>query len=109
MVIDGQWTLLDMAQSDVDFGIGVLPKYEVPKTTQLGGASVVFSTTKYTEEAVELYMFHNDPANVELYKNGLWMPMEKKYYTDQEAIDSWTKNDVHPPEYRTAVVDYTLE
>ena len=109
MVLDGQWMLLDMAQSDVDFGIGVLPSYHEPNTTQLGGASVVFSGTKHLEEAVELYVFHNDPANVELYKNGLWMPMEKKYYTEQEAIDSWIKNDVHPPEFRTAVVDYTLD
>jgi multiple sugar transport system substrate-binding protein len=109
MVVDGQWTLLDMAQSKVDFGIGVLPKYNDPASTQLGGASVVFSGTKHLEEAIELYMFHNDPQYVDLFKNGLWMPMEQKYYTDQAAIDSWTKNDVHPPEYRTAVVDYTLK
>jgi multiple sugar transport system substrate-binding protein len=97
-----------MARSDVDFGMGVLPKYQEPATTQLGGASVIFSASKHMKEAVELYLFHNDPENVDLYKNGLWMPLEKKYYTDPEAIDSWTNNDVHPPEFRTAVVDYTL-
>ncbi|SDR74910.1 ABC transporter substrate-binding protein [Actinopolymorpha singaporensis] len=108
MAVDGQWVLLDMAQSKVDFGIGVLPRYGEPATTQLGGASVVFSGSKYPEEAVELFMFHNDPRYVDLFKNGLWMPLEKKYYTDPRAIDSWIKNDSHPPEYRTAVVDYTL-
>ena len=55
------------------------------------------------EEAVELYLFHNDPTKVDLFSSGLWMPLEKKYYTDQADIDFWTKNDVHPPEYRTAV------
>jgi multiple sugar transport system substrate-binding protein len=53
-------------------------------------------------------MFHNDPQYVDLFKDGLWMPLEKKYYTEPEAIDSWVDNDVHPPEYETAVVDYTL-
>ncbi|WP_157180841.1 ABC transporter substrate-binding protein [Actinopolymorpha alba] len=108
MAIDGQWMLLDMSQSKIDFGIGVLPSYQEPSTTQLGGASVVFSGSKHPEEAVELFLFHNDPKYVELFKNGLWMPLEMKYYTDPAAVDSWIKNDVHPPEYKTAVVDYTV-
>ncbi|MEQ7011362.1 sugar ABC transporter substrate-binding protein [Actinopolymorpha sp. B17G11] len=108
MVFDGQWILLDMAQSDVDFGIGVLPSYQEPKTTSMGSPSVIFTSTKHLDEAVELYLFHNDPENVDLYKNGLWMPLERKYYTDPDAIASWIDNDVHPPEYKTAVVDYTL-
>ena len=108
MVVDGQWILLDMAQSDVDFGIGVLPSYGDPSTTQLGGASVIFSSTEHLEEALELFMFHNDPEHVDLFEKGLWMPLERKYYTDPEAIASWIDNDVHPPEYKTAVVDYTL-
>ncbi|HZC25896.1 MAG TPA: extracellular solute-binding protein [Actinopolymorphaceae bacterium] len=109
MVIDGQWILLDMAQSHLDFGIGVLPSYHQPSTTAVGGASVVFSSTKHLDDALDLYMFHNDPKYVELFKNGLWMPMEKKYYLDPRSVDSWTKNDVHPPEYDTAVVDYTVK
>ncbi|MGH3489041.1 MAG: ABC transporter substrate-binding protein [Actinopolymorphaceae bacterium] len=108
MVVDGQWILLDMSQSDLDYGIGVLPKFDEPVTTQLSGASAVFSATKHPEEAVKLFAFHNDPRYVDLNKNGLWMPIEKKYYTDPKAIDSWVKNDVHPPEFRQAVVDYTL-
>jgi multiple sugar transport system substrate-binding protein len=108
MAIDGQWILLDMAESKVPFGIGVLPSYQEPSTVQLGGASVVFTGSKHPEEAIELFMFHNDPQYVDLFKDGLWMPLEKKYYTEPEAIDSWVDNDVHPPEYETAVVDYTL-
>ncbi|MEQ4209212.1 sugar ABC transporter substrate-binding protein [Actinopolymorpha sp. B9G3] len=108
MAIDGQWILLDMAQSKLDFGIGVLPSYQEPTTIQLGGASVVFTGSKHPEEAIELYLFHNDPQYVDLFTDGLWMPLEKKYYTEPEAIDSWIDNDVHPPEYKSAVVDYTL-
>lgn len=110
MVVDGHWALLDMNESKVDYGIGVLPKYGEPFTTsQVAGASSVFSGTKHVEEAVELFAFHIDPQYVDLYKLGLWMPQEKKYYEDQPAIDSWTKTDGHPPEFRTAVVDYARD
>ncbi|MEU0483021.1 extracellular solute-binding protein [Streptosporangium sp. NPDC006013] len=110
MVVDGHWSLLDMVDSKVDFGIGVLPKYQEPLTaTHVAGASAVFAGGENVEKAVELFVFHNDPSYVDLFKQGLWMPQERKYYEDQAAIDSWIKNEVHPPEFRTAVVDYALK
>lgn len=110
MVVDGHWSLLDMNESKVDYGIGVLPKYGEPFTaSQVAGASAVFAGTKHVEEAVELFAFHIDPRYVDLYQQGLWMPQEKKYYEDQAAIDSWTKNAAHPQEFRTAVVDYARD
>ncbi|GAB3408048.1 ABC transporter substrate-binding protein [Flindersiella endophytica] len=109
MVVDGQWTLLDLSEGDLEFGIGVLPSHGTPMTTTMGGATAIFASTKHEQEAVELYLFHDDPRQVDLFANGLWMPLSTKYYTDQAAIDSWTKNDAHPPEFRTAVVDYTLK
>jgi len=110
MVVDGHWSLLDMNESKVDYGIGVLPKYDAPFTTsQVAGASAVFAGGKHVEEAIELFAFHIDPRYVDLYKQGLWMPQERKYYEDPASIDSWTKNDSHPPEFRTAVVDYARE
>ncbi|MBB5782396.1 extracellular solute-binding protein [Nonomuraea jabiensis] len=110
MVVDGHWSLLDMNESKVDYGIGVLPKYQEPFTSsQVAGASAVFAGSKHEQEAVELFAFHNDPRYVDLFAKGLWMPQEKKYYEDQAAIDSWTKNELHPPEFRTAVVDYARD
>lgn len=110
MVVDGHWALLDMNESKVDYGIGVLPTYKEPFTTsQVAGASSVFAGGKHVEEAVELFAFHIDPRYVDLYRQGLWMPQERTYYEDQAAIDSWTKNDGHPPEFRTAVVDYARD
>ncbi|SDS41355.1 extracellular solute-binding protein [Microlunatus soli] len=108
MVADGQWTLLDLAQSDLDYGVGVLPKYDKPVTIGQGGATSVFADTQDKDLAMELYMYHNDPAQVDLFSDGLWMPLDKKYYTEDKDIDLWTKNDVHPAEYRTAAVDYTV-
>ncbi|NUW44140.1 ABC transporter substrate-binding protein [Nonomuraea rhodomycinica] len=108
MVVDGHWSLLDMNQSKVNYGIGVLPKYGEPfTTTQVAGASAVFAGSKHVEEAVELFAFHNDPRYVDLFQQGLWMPQEKRYYEDQASVDAWTRNAAHPPEFRTAVVDYT--
>ncbi|GAA2992073.1 hypothetical protein GCM10017559_10290 [Streptosporangium longisporum] len=69
----------------------------------------MFAGTKHVEEAVELFAFHIDPRHVDLYARGLWMPQERRYYEDQAAIDSWTRNDSHPPEFRTAVVDYARD
>jgi multiple sugar transport system substrate-binding protein len=107
MIVDGHWSLLDMNESKVDYGIGVLPRYDTPFTTsQVAGASAVFAGSRNVEKAIELFAFHIDPRYVDLYQQGLWMPQERKYYEDQAAIDSWTKNDAHPPEFRTAVVDY---
>lgn len=109
MVIDGQWSLLDMASSKVDFGMGVLPKFKTPKTAILGAGTVIFASTKNKEAALKFYLFHNDPSKVDLFKQGLWMPLQKKYYTNASLIDSWTKNEVHPPEFRTAVIDYVMQ
>ena len=109
MVIDGQWVLLDMAQSeDLDYGIGVLPAYQEPVTMAQGGASVISARSKHPREALELYLFHTDPRHVDLFASGLWMPLDRKYYTEPDLIDLWVDNDAHPPEYRTAVVDYAL-
>ena len=109
MAVDGQWILLDMAQSDLDYGIGVLPSYQEPTTMRTGSARVISAATKHPEEALELYLFALNPEYSDLFAKGLWMPVEKRYYTEQKAIDSWTKNDAHPPEYRTAAVDYLID
>lgn len=108
MAIDGQWALLDISKSEFDYGIGVLPSYGTPMTASMGGAIGISAETEHVEEALELYVHQSDPTVVGLFGEGLWMPVEEKYYTDEELIATWTDNDVHPQEYRTAVVDYTM-
>jgi len=109
MAIDGQWALLDFASTKMNFGMGVLPKFKEPKTIILGAPTVIFSSTKHPEEAMEFYVYHNNPEQVDLFKQGLWMPLEEKYYTEQDAIDSWINNEAHPAEYKEAVIDYTVK
>ncbi|SEC75191.1 sugar ABC transporter substrate-binding protein [Paenibacillus sp. GP183] len=109
MAIDGQWSLLDFASTKMNFGMGVLPKFKTAKTMLLGAPTVIFANTKHQKEAMEFYLYHNDPEQVDLYAKGLWMPLEMKYYDQQEYIDKWTKNDVHPTEFKDAIIDYTLK
>ncbi|MDQ8736347.1 sugar ABC transporter substrate-binding protein [Paenibacillus sp. LHD-38] len=108
MAIDGQWALLDFAASKMNVGMGVLPKFKEPKTIVLGAPTVVFANTKHPNEALEFYIYHNNPEQVDLFSRGLWMPLEEAYYNEPAKIDSWIKNDAHPAEYKEAVIDYTL-
>lgn len=115
MTIDGQWALQVLGQAKIDqnlnYGIGVLPKFKVPATTNSGTGIVVFSTTKYPEEAKLFAEFINNPENsLDFIQTGLWMPNQKNWYTDQALIDVWTGNNnaYHPEEYKTAIIDYAL-
>ncbi|MFS0615199.1 ABC transporter substrate-binding protein [Lederbergia ruris] len=108
MAIDGQWALLDIAASGIDLGTAVLPYFKEPTTIFLAGASVIFSSTEYPEEALEFYLYHNDPEQVDLFEKGLWMPIQEEYYTDEEKIASWTDNDVHSEDYKEAAIDYLV-
>jgi multiple sugar transport system substrate-binding protein len=109
IAVDGQWALLDVAATGMNFGMGVLPKLQEPRTILSCASTVISADTPNVEAAVEFYVSHTDPAlNITPFANGLWMPLERKYYTDPALIDSWTANDAHPPEFRTAVIDYTL-
>ena len=109
MSVSGQWSILDLNKAKVDYGIGVLPKFKKPYTMILGAPTVVFKTTKHPKAAWELYKYHDSfEMSPMLFKNGLWMPIEKKYYTDENFMNKWIDNDAHPKEYKTAVVDYCL-
>lgn len=106
MAIDGQWQLLDLGESDLNYGVGVLPSYHEPSTLAVCSAMVVPEASERKEEALELLVYLSRPENVTLYETGLWMPGLQEYYNDEGAIKKWLSDDVHPEEYRTAVVDY---
>ncbi|GAB3821898.1 ABC transporter substrate-binding protein [Kribbella italica] len=109
MLIDGNWQMLDLMEGKVPFGVGVLPKFQESLTMTGGAAGAIFAKTKQPEEAIELYLYYNDPAHVDLFKDGLWAPLQKKYYTDQAEIDKWVLKDKYPANFQTAVVETTLE
>ena len=114
MAMDGQWVLETLnrvrREEGLNFGIGVLPFIQDKVTTAIGGPIIAFSSTAYPHEAMQLVSFIMDPANTPDYiTGGLWMPNEKRWYHDPELLSIWIDNENHPPEYKTAVVDYSLD
>ena len=109
MTLDGQWNLLDIAAAGFEHGVGVLPSYDTPVTVIVGNVVSINAQTEHLEEALKFHAFLHDAESVkDLQVQGLWMPLQERYYTDPQAIDSWIANEVHPPEYKTAAVDYML-
>lgn len=112
MIMIGQWVLLDLAESGVEFGVGVLPKVGEQYVTSPGwGTMGIFKSTKHQEEAYLFWKWVCNPENsVEVHKAGLWMPLMKKWYTDPAYISRWAEgNPAHPAGYTDAIMKPLLE
>ncbi|RUS48527.1 sugar ABC transporter substrate-binding protein [Cohnella sp. AR92] len=112
MIVDGQWTNLDLGKAKVDYDIGVLPKLKRSITVGLSGATVLFSSSKHPQEAWLLYKWLSDPSKaINLYADGLWMPVLKKWYTDPELAAEWVNANpaAHPPGFKDAMMRQLLE
>ena len=110
MVVDGQWALLDLAQSRFTLGVAPLPTLKEPVCLELGAPNVIFAGTKHPQEAWLLYKWSTSASSVmPLIKAGLWMPLQTEYYTNPDKMNEWLTDGVHPPEYKEAAIDYTLE
>ncbi len=113
MVMDGTWDLLTMGttkdQQGLDFGIGVLPMMKKLATTSVGTPEVVYKSTKNLDASLKLLSYLMDPASsLPLLQSGIWLPNEKQWYTDPGLLQKWIGNPRHPPEYKSAVVDFAL-
>jgi multiple sugar transport system substrate-binding protein len=109
MHISGHWSLIDYASvKDLQFGVAVLPRFKQPVTVVLGSPTVIFAGTQNKEAAVRFYKFHNNPEAVDLFARGLWMPLQKSYYTEPEKMNIWLDNPAHPVEMRLAFTDYVV-
>jgi multiple sugar transport system substrate-binding protein len=113
MAMDGQWTLETLnkvrKEQGLKFGIGVLPYLKKPVTAAVGGPIIAFKSSKHPDEAKKLVSFIMDPHQTPAYiHGGLWMPNEKRWYSQPDLVADWITNDNHPAEYKTAVLDYSL-
>jgi len=110
MTMMGQWINLDLGAAGVNYGIGVLPKMDKDTgTIFISGASTMFKDTKHFEEAWEFAKFMTGEGVEELYMNGLWMPILKKYYTDPELVARWAgPNPAHPEGFKDAMLDMVM-
>ncbi len=113
MVMDGTWDLLTMGttkdQQGLDFGIGVLPYMKKLATTSVGTPEVVYKSTKNMDASLKLLGFLMDPgSSLPLLQSGIWLPNEKQWYTEPDLLQKWIGNPRHPPEYKSAVVNFAL-
>jgi len=106
MAITGQWVLLDMAKMGFNFDLGVMPMFKEPRNVKDAGTRVIFSNARDKEAAWKLFKFLASPTGaLTLYKDGLWMPVLKEWYQDEEKYNTWATGPAHPASYRTVVAD----
>ncbi len=108
MVIDGQWLCNDLAPvEDLDYGIAALPKMTDTTAVYSGALGVIFSASKHPQEAWQLLQHITSvEASTALFRDGLWMPNKKIYYTDEEKIALWAaESRARVPGYRDVLVD----
>ncbi len=108
MVLDGQWVCNDFAKSNgLNYGIGIIPKMTSTTAVYSGALGVVFSGSKHPKEAWMLLKYITNPeASPELFRDGLWMPNLKAYYTDESKIAAWASPSAARVEgYKDVLVD----
>jgi multiple sugar transport system substrate-binding protein len=111
MDLNGMWKVLDYSQyDDLDWSVGVLPYHKQPATVRWGIPIIVSSTVSDPAAAYEFYRWRYSPERIDLYKRGLWMPIQGDYYTDPAKIDSWINGipGTFPAESKDVFIDYAL-
>jgi len=110
MTFNGMWKVVDFSQLHFPWGMGALPYFKEPTTIILSVPKVIFAATRHPDEAFTFYLYISDPTKVDLFKEGLWAPLEKRYFTDPEFTKQWLdgKPGVYPSEARSVLVDYSL-
>jgi len=116
MVLDGQWAMQEAAQiakeEGMRFGVAPLPYMKNPVTGVEGAPIGIFKDAvkndpEVLQAAWEFYKFIENPDQVvEVIRSGLWQPTTLDWYTKEEYINKWLNPQVHPKEYKEAVVNY---
>ncbi len=110
ILLSGQWALLDLGKSGINFGVGILPKIKVNATSTATGTNSIFKSTKHPEEAYLFWKWLTDPAtSLDLMADGLWMPLMKNWYTDPALVSKWAEIEpAHPDGYKDAIMNMSL-
>lgn len=106
---DGQWVQLDLANANVNYDVGVLPKMKTNTNTLFGEVMSIFNTTEHPEEAWKfLKWMTSGEGTKDLITSGLWLPTVKKWYTDEELINEWAIKPGHSDGFREAILEQAL-
>lgn len=106
MIQDGNWALLDIAQMDFDFGVGVLPMMQQPATVTGSSWTGIYANTQHPDESWQLLHYLNqDEYQAHLVRVGLW-GVSHQTLLSAEGIESWWDDNVHPEGWLTLEEDY---
>lgn len=114
MYVDGSWNHLDLAEAELNWGVGVLPIDENYTTFFDGGSLIIFKSTQHLDETWLLYKWITNPESskeiTDMFQS-IWLPVHTKYYTDQAEIEFWASEDLpaRPKGFQDAVVHATYE
>ncbi len=99
MLVDGSWTLQQLAEMDFPLGIGVLPKFKEPVTIGQAHLYSAWVKTKHPDEAWELIKFVSSREyQTKLVKTGIWLPNRMDMYKE-ENLANWMNPDVYPGDF----------
>jgi multiple sugar transport system substrate-binding protein len=100
MYIGGQWENNAFKSIGYDVGYAAIPMFKKPVNIVLAASTSIYEKSTHKEEAWKLVKFLMDPeANLSMHQEGYWMPISKKWYTDENLIKKWTDNDIHDGNY----------
>lgn len=112
MVVDGSWVHADLAETDMNWGVGVLPQMGAEyKTFFNGGSLIIYKNAKDLDATCKFYSWITDPQRVLQLHQGLWLPQYEEWYTDPELIEEWASEDLpgRPEGFQDAVMRSTYE
>ncbi|WP_105615368.1 ABC transporter substrate-binding protein [Vallitalea okinawensis] len=116
MTVSGYWAHSGFGDTGVDIGVAPLPTFDPTGkayTVELGDPTVIFNkegrTKEELEAIVEFYEYHNNPEYVSMFRDGLWMPLQKDYYTTEEGRNKWLNDEYHDLENLNVYTTLTLE
>ena len=105
MLVDGSWSLQELADSGMNIGMAPLPSYGEVLTTGQAHLHAISATTEHPEEAWKFLQFLSGMEyQGELCKSGLWMPNRYSLY-EEDAVAQWYDEKVHGDSYKL-MLDY---
>lgn len=107
MLVDGSWTLQQLAQMDFPVGIGVLPKFKEPVTIGQAHLYSAWVKTKHPDEAWKLIKFVSSREyQTKLVRTGIWLPNRMDMY-EEENLANWMNPDVYPDDFGNMLKYFT--
>lgn len=103
MIVDGSWSLQELAAMKFKVGMGVLPKFKTCATQVQAHCHAAFAKTKHPTEAWKLVAYlSSDEYQTQNIKEGLWLPNRKSLYTD-EGQAKWFTDKIYGEDFKPMI------